>query len=154
MVRRCSSRDRVDLAQHVDELGARDDRVVQVVVGRDPGDRAERRLAALPEQRALGLVGRDAHGARTVRAADAADRVDLVRDAVGEAVDLDEQHRGGVARVARADVVLDRAGDLGVHHLERGGHDAGRDDPAHGGGGVLDRREVEQQRAHDRGVAG
>ena len=79
-------------------------------------------------------------------------RVDLVGDAAVEPVDLDEQHRGGVAREARAHVVLDRAGDLGVHHLERGGHDPGGDDPAHGGGGVLDRREVEQQRAHHRRV--
>ena len=91
---------------------------------------------------------------RTVRApcasADALDDRDLRVDAVGQAVDLDEQHRRGVARVAGADVVLDRAGDLGVHHLERGGHDPRGDDPAHRGAGVLDRGEVEQQRA-DRG---
>ena len=53
--------DLVDLAQHVDELRARHHRVVQVVVGRDAGDRAERRLPALPQQRPLGVVGRDPH---------------------------------------------------------------------------------------------
>ena len=55
-----------------------------------------------------------------------------------EPVELDEQHRGGVARVAGADEVLDGAGDLGVHHLERRGHDPGRDDPADRGRGVVD----------------
>ena len=53
--------DLVDAAQHLDEPGARHDRVVQVVVGRDARDRAERRLAALPQQRPLGVVGGDAH---------------------------------------------------------------------------------------------
>ena len=45
--------DLVDAAEHLDELRAGHDRVVQVVVGRDAGDRAERRLASLPQQRAL-----------------------------------------------------------------------------------------------------
>ena len=53
-------------------------------------------------------------------------------DAVGQAVDLDEQHGGGVGGKAGVHVVLDGAGDLGVHHLERGGHDAGGDDAADG----------------------
>ena len=78
----------------------------------------------------LGFVGGHPHRPRAVFAADPIHRVDLVGDAVGQPVDLDEEHRGGVARVPGADVVLDRPGDLGVHHLERGGHDAGGDDPA------------------------
>ena len=101
--------DLVDAPQHLDELRARHDRVVQVVVGRDARDRAERRLAALPEQRALGVVGRDAHAApRRGRRAIVAHGVDLRGDTAVEAVDLDEQHRLRVARVARADEVFDR----------------------------------------------
>ena len=96
------ARSSYDLAQHVDEPGARDDRVVQVVVGRDAGDRAERRLAALPEQRALGVVGRDAHRcARRARARSRRRRRPASADAGLEPVELDEQHGGGVARVAR-----------------------------------------------------
>ena len=145
--------DRVDLAQHVDELRARHDRVVQVVVGRDAGDRAERRLAALPEQRPLRLVGRDPHRARAVGEPDRRGSASTCAcDAAVEPVELDEQHGGGVARVARADEVLDRAGDLGVHHLERGGHDPGGDDPADGRGRVVDRDEVEEQRPDHRWV--
>ena len=91
--------DRVHLAQHLDEPRARHDRVVEVVVGRDAGDRAERRLAALPQQRALGLVGRDPHGPRAVRPRRrASTAVHLRVDAAGQAVDLDEQHRRRVAR--------------------------------------------------------
>ena len=60
-------RDLVDTAEHLDQPRARHHRVVQVVVGRDARHRAERRLAALPQQLPLGFVGRDAHRARTVR---------------------------------------------------------------------------------------
>ena len=59
------------------------DGVVQVVVRLDPGDRAERRLAALPQQRPLGLVVGDAHGARRRgRAAIVDDPRDVGVDAV------------------------------------------------------------------------
>ena len=86
------------------------------------------------------LVGRDSHRAGAVLASDRPDRLDLGRDARLEAVDLDEQHRGGVAGVAGADEVLDRPGDLGVHHLERGRDDARRDDAADRRAGRLDGR--------------
>ena len=101
--------DLVDAPQHLDELGARHDRVVQVVVGSDAGDRAERRLAALPQQRPLGVVGRDAGRHRAVLVRDLAHRVGLLGDAGGQPVELHEQHRFRVARIARADEVLDRA---------------------------------------------
>ena len=70
--------------------------------------------------------------------------------AAGEAVDLDHQHRRGVEREARVHERLDGRGDAGVHHLDRGGHEASGDDRAHGRGAVVDAGEVEQQRAHDR----
>ena len=73
-------------------------------------------------------------------------RVDLGIHPALEAVELDEQHGGGIAGIAGADEVLDGARDLGVHHLERGGDDPGRDDPAHRRGGGVDRGEVEEQR--------
>ena len=94
-------RDLVHAAQHLDELGARHDGVVQVVVGCDAGDRAERRLASLPQQHAFGVVRSDAHARCTVGVRDLGDEGDLLGDAGVEPVDLYEQHGLGVARVAR-----------------------------------------------------
>ena len=95
-------RDRVDLAQHLEEPGAGHDRVVEVVVRLDAGDRAERRLATLPEQRALRRVGRDPDRARAVLAADPVDDRDRGLDAGRQPVELGEQHGLGVAGVAGA----------------------------------------------------
>ncbi len=52
------------------------------------------------------------------------------------------------------DVVLDRPRDLGVHHLERGGHDPSGDDAAHGRGRVFHPREVGEQRSNGRRIGG
>ena len=46
-----------DPAQHLGEPGARDDPVLDVVVAADAAHRGEGRLAPLPEERALGVVG-------------------------------------------------------------------------------------------------
>src|SRR5205823_12819059 len=53
--------DPADDAQDLGHLGARHDAVLRAVVGRQTADGAEGALAALPERRALGLVGGDAH---------------------------------------------------------------------------------------------
>ena len=119
--------DLVDAPQHLDEAGARDDRVVQVVVGRDAGDRAERRLAALPQQRALGVVGGDAD-ARPRRAR--ARSRGPPRPA--------RRRRRRARRPRRAARLRHPAGtrrrrsprppgDPRVHHLERGRQHAARD---------------------------
>ena len=71
-------------------------------------------------------------------------------DAAVEPVDLDEQHGLRVARIPGADEVLDRPGDAGVHHLERGRQHARRDDAADGRGRGLDRVERAQHRGHAR----
>ncbi len=58
--------DLVDLLEHVGELRPGHDGVVEVVVGRDLGDRPEGRLAALPEQLPLGIGTGEADLGRTV----------------------------------------------------------------------------------------
>ena len=138
-------RDLVDLAQNLEQPGAGHHCVVQVVVGFDPGDRAERRLAAFPEERALGRVCCDPHSAGPVRAPDLLHDRDRGLDPGRQAVDLGEQDRVGVTRVPGADEVLDRLGDPCVHHLERRGDDPCGDDGADGLGRVVDGREVEEQ---------
>ena len=70
---------------------------------------------------------------RTVRApfarADRLDRRDVVLESRGRAVELDEQRRGRVGRIAGGvDRCLDGANRRLVDHLERGGNDARRDD--------------------------
>ena len=116
-------------------------RVVQVVVRLDPGDRAERRLAPLPQQRPLGLVGGDAHRAHAVRsAAIAVIALGVGLDAVGQPDDLDEQRRRRVDRQPGVDVRLDGLQAQLVHHLHRRRHDAGGDDGAHRRRAGLDRR--------------
>ena len=135
--------DLVDLLEHLGQSAAGHDGVVQVVVRLDAGDGAERGLAALPQQRPLGLVRGDAHRAGTVGHADLDDALHVGFDTVGQTVDLDEQDRRGVDREPGVDVLLDRARAQLVHHLERRRHDAGGDDRAHGLRAVLDAGEVD-----------
>ncbi len=74
------------------------------------------------------------------------------RDRAGQAVELHDEDRRGVGREAGVDVGLDGPGDGGVHHLQRGRHQAGGDDRAHRRRAVLHAVEVEEQRAHLRRV--
>ena len=69
----------LDARQHLGQLGARDHAVLHVVVGREPAHRGERRLARLPDQRALGLVLGDADAGRLVLLADLDDLVEARR---------------------------------------------------------------------------
>ena len=71
-----------------------------------------------------------------------------------EPVDLGEQHRGGVGRVAGTDVVLDRPGDPLVHHLHGSGDDAGGDDGADRVGRIAHVVERQQHRSHRRRALG
>jgi len=80
------------------------------------------------------------------------DLADLVVDAFVESVDLGEQHRGRIGRVARVGEGLDRADDPLIHHLERRRHDPAGDDRRDGRRAVLDAREVQQQRPDGRGI--
>ena len=59
-------------------------------------------------------------------------------DVVGKAIDLDQEHRAGVHRVAGVIGRLDGLDGEVVHHLQRGRHDAGGDDARRGVGRRLD----------------
>ena len=109
-------------------------------------DRAERALARLPEQGALGLVARHAHPARPVLGADPLhDRG--CRGHLGlRAVHLHQQH--AAASTGRSAWTTPRRPRHPlVHHLHRGRHDALRDDRPRPPGAAAPRREVEQHRA-------
>ena len=128
----------------------RHDGVVEVVVRLDVGDRPERRLAALPQQRPLGVVGGHADRADVACRGQLADPLDLGRDRCRQPDHLDEQRRCLVDREAGVDELLDRLQAELVHHLDGGGHDAVGDDVAHELRTVGDVGEVEQHRGAPR----
>ncbi len=144
--------DLVDLAQHFGQPATGNDGVVQVVVGLDPGDGPECVLASLPQQRSLGFVLGDAHGAGAVLLADVDDPLHVGLDPVLETGDLDEQDHRGVDRQTGVDVLLHGANAQLVHHLQRRWNHPGGDDRADGLGSVLDALEVHQHRANDRRI--
>ena len=142
--------DLVHLREHLDQAGPRHDGVVQVVVRLDPGDGAKGGLSALPDQCPLRVVRRHPDRASAVAPTDPRHAGDAILDRGREAVELDDENRGGVRREAGVHVRLHRPRDGSVHHLQRRRHQAGGDDRADRGGAVLHPLEVEQQRA-DRG---
>ena len=104
-------RDRVDAGEDLDEAGARDDAIVQVVVRCDLRDGAERRLPPLPDQ-ARSSSSRATRIVRTSFARAAPSTAPRLRvDGVGPAVDLHDQDRRRVGRVAGVREVLGRDDD-------------------------------------------
>ena len=82
-----------DPLEHLGQLRARDDAVLDVVVGADPAHRGERRLASLPEERPLGVVGRDRISIAPHSRQMSLDALEVVLDLDGVAVELDDQDR-------------------------------------------------------------
>ena len=132
--------------EYVGERRARHHGVLDYQVARQPAHRAERFLATLPQPFPLLLVRRRAHGACAVSLEDALDGAGVGRDRlVHPPVELDEQHGGGVPRIAgRVDRVLHGADAGLIHHLERGGDDAARDHRRNRLSRGTDGREVRQ----------
>jgi len=140
--------DLADPAQHLGQAGAGHDAVVQVVVGPDATEGPDRALAAGPQQLALGGVGGRPQAAGLARAQDALDGLRQLGAALLHAVDLDQEHRPRVDRVAGPVVGLDGADGDPVHHLQGGRHDAVADDVGDRVAGGLDRGEGGHQRHH------
>ncbi len=130
-------RDLVHPPQHIGELGARDDAIHHHVGGRDVPIGAEGGLAPLPEEIALRRVPRHPHLARAGLAAGLGDALGLLVHAGGEAVHLDEERGGGIARIAAAEGVLHRPDGELIDHLHRGGHQPAGDDGGHRRRGVV-----------------
>ena len=85
--------------QHLAQLAERDDAVHAVVVG-DAADGAERRLAALPDGGALLGALADAHRLGCERLGDLGDDGQQVGDLLVGALDLDDQQRLDLQRIA------------------------------------------------------
>ena len=78
---------------------------------------------------------------------DRLDTLDQMIDFGAGAVDLDDQQRLDVERIAGMDEFLDRVDRGPVHHLHAAGNDAGADDRGHAGAGVFRGREADQHGA-------
>ena len=124
--------DGLDRREDARELGARHDGVLDHEVRRQPTHGAECLLAPLPEPGALGLVACDAHRPRALAAAHGLHRGHVLLEAGEGAVEFDEQHRGGVHRIAgRVDRRLHDADGRCVEHLQCRGEDPAGDDGRH-----------------------
>ena len=121
-------------------LRPRHDAVLRAVAGAQPADRAERLLAALPQQQPL-LRRRSPAGLRGRRSCRQMldDPVALAVEPGFQAVDFDQQDRLGVERKAEVKRRFDGDQNALIHHLQRRGDDAGADDLADRVGGVVDR---------------
>ena len=134
--------------QDVGQRGARDHAVLHDVVRADPPDRRERRLAALPDQRALDVVGRHPDLERAGVGAHPLDVGELGVDLTGRPVQLGDHHRAGTGRIARMDRRLRRLDRERVHQLDRRRQHAGRDDRADRGAGIVDGAEAGENGLH------
>ena len=118
-----------DAAQDLGHAVARDGAVHAVVVRRDASDRGERGLAAGPEVEPLGLARADPDRDRPPLAGEGLDPPNQVLDLGLRPVELDDQERLDIERVAGVDEFLGGADRGPVHHLQAARDDAGGDDP-------------------------
>ena len=93
------------------------------------------------------LVLRHPAGRGVALAGDRIDLLDQVIDLRLPAVQLDDQQRLDVERIAGMHELLDRMDRRAVHHLHAAGDDAGADDAPDAGTGIFRCRKSDQQRA-------
>ena len=133
--------------EHERKLGARYGAVHAIIVGRDAADRRKRRLAPGPEQQPLLLGARCPAGHGAAIPGDRLDAPDQMIDLRLRAVELDDQQRLDVERIAGMHELLDGVYRGPVHHLHAARNDAGADDPRHAGTRVFRGRKADQHRA-------
>ncbi len=113
------------------QFASRHDAVLRDVVGAQATDRTEGAFAAFPQGGALGIVLGQAHFAGVVLAANLLDPLGLLLHALGQAVQLDDQHRAGIEREAEVIRLLKRLRDKLIHHLQCSWHNPRGNNAAH-----------------------
>ena len=93
--------DLADAAQRGGQFRPRDHAVLRVVSGRKAADRAERVLAALPQQIALARIAGHAHFARAMQRGKRPPPPRLRFGRLAQAIDFDQQHGGAIERKSR-----------------------------------------------------
>ena len=117
--------DLLDPPQHLRQAAGRDDAVHAEIVG-EPAHRAEGGLAALPDRGAFGFRFRDADRLRLKALGDRRDAGDQVGDLGLRALDLDDQQRLDVERIAGMGEGLADLDRRPVHVFDRDRDDAAR----------------------------
>ena len=136
----------VDLPQHLRDLRARDDAVLNEVVRADTPDRGECALSPLPHQRPFRLVARAADLQRTGGASERDGVLRRVFDLRLRAVGIHQERRADI-RPVQAGRGLRGHDREAVHHLDRGRHDPRRDDRRDRVARLCRRREGREERA-------
>ncbi len=126
------------------EPPARDRAVHAVVIGRDPADGGKGVLAPGPEPQPLFLARARLDEKGAVLPGDGGDDTDQMLDLRLRPVELADDERLRLARIAGRAEILRRVHGGSVHHLQPRGNDAVRDDRGDAGPGVLDARERHQ----------
>ena len=138
-----------DGCQDFRQAGAWYDRILDHQRRRDAAHGSEGFLASLPQLRALGVGGRDAHITRALIAAAGTDGFDIVLQSRLQSIYFAQQNRRGVDGIpGSVNRRFDRTNRGVVHHLECCRNDAGGDDTRDGTGGVMQTVEVGEQRAN------
>ena len=115
-------------AQDERQRAARDRAIHAVIVGRDAADGRERRFPARPEQLALVSLLLDAGVVIAPFAAQSLRRADQMVDLRPAAIELHDQQRLDVERIAGVDELLGGMDRGPVHHLHAAWDDARADD--------------------------
>ena len=139
-------RDSLDKLKHRRNRRARHHAVLRIVGRRQPSQRRERVLAALPQQRAFVLVLGPPHLARLLLDADFPHRLCLLFYLLCQALQFDQQHRARVQRITRMTGCFHRPQRPAVEHLQRRRSDARGGNRRHGSRSVVDGLEDSQQR--------
>ena len=109
-------------------------------------DRRKRRLAAGPEQSRARLPNRKSGRWSIRNSRDSLDPLDQFVDLDAGTIELDDQQRLDVERIAGMDEGFRGVDRRLVHHLHAAGNDAGADDSRHAFAGRLDLGETDHQR--------
>src|SRR6478672_7760451 len=121
-------RELADARQRLRQRAAWDGTVHAEIVRRDAPDRRERPPAAGPEQIALGFRSGNLAGGRAAALRNRLDAADQLVDLDAGTIELDDQKRLDVERIARMDKGFGGVDRGLVHHLHAAGDDAGADD--------------------------
>ncbi len=134
-----------DSRQRLRQRPARNSPVHAEIIGRNPPHRRKRRLAPRPEQIALRLGLGNLTRGRAAALRDRLDAADQFIDLDAGTIELDDQQRLDIERIAGVHKGFGGVDRWFVHHLHAARNDAVADDARHALAGRLDLRKSDHQ---------